>query len=117
MTCRVLERGTHLGLLQLRVAEGRTNITMAEHALDNFDPLALPNKVAPARMPQLVRCVAGSASRRGGRWVSMPSRKSWAGPCPTCWACCRRSGSSAPPPCDPPPTPSPPHAHSPPPPC
>jgi hypothetical protein len=45
MTYWVLERGAYLDLLQLGVAEGRTNITMAEHALDDFDSLALHNQM------------------------------------------------------------------------
>jgi hypothetical protein len=45
MTYWVLERGAYLDLLQLGVAEGRTNITMAEHALDDFDSLALHSQM------------------------------------------------------------------------
>ncbi len=55
MTYWVLERGAYLDLLQLGVAEGRTNITMAEHALDDFDPLALHNQMRSRRVSPLGR--------------------------------------------------------------
>ena len=71
----MFQRRSYLGFLQLRIAERRPDIAMAEDALDDFDTLALRYQLAATRVPQLMGRVAGIAKS-----IDEPSSSAELGP-------------------------------------
>ena len=57
----VFERGAHLRLGQLGVAQRGADVAVPEHALDDLHAHALADQLAATRVPELVQRVAGRA--------------------------------------------------------
>ena len=62
---RLLQGGAYQRLIQLGVALGRAWVVVAEHTLDDLEPLALLDQLGGVGMAQLVQRVARLARRVG----------------------------------------------------